>query len=397
MARQTRDDSNETALNIALIGPDELRRKMVASALSKHTDVRLQEFDAFPSNFEELSQTLKKSFEIVVIDADSDPDYVFELAARLCKDSRIYVMAYSAKANMKVAVHMMRAGVREFLTLPLDLAELSAALTRASAFQAAPLGKSLDGKLFVFLGAKGGCGVTTLAANFALALAQESDRKALLVDLGLPLGDAAINLGIITEYSVSMALQESGRLDSNLLSTLVVKHESGLSVLAAPGDFNHEVQPAQKAIDRLVAVACQSFDYVVVDLGSRLDLMATALFASSATVYLITQVGISELRNANRMIAKFFFTRDQNLQIVLNRYKPGSLLFDDNKVAEVLTRPAQWKIPDDYAAARRTRETATPMVQIDSAISRAIREMAQNAAGLLAEKAEKRGFFRFLH
>jgi pilus assembly protein CpaE len=246
----------------------------------------------------------------------------------------------------------------------------------------------------VFLGAKGGCGVTTLAANFALALAQESTGKTLLIDLGLPLGDAAINLGIKTEYSVSNALQQSDRLDARLLSTLVVKHNTGLSVLASPSEFSDK-KLSPDSLDRLVSVAREAYDFVVADVGSRIDLLGTSLFDRSAIVYLIAQVGITELLNANRMITQFFFTRPDTLQIVLNRFKPSDLLFDEKKITEALTRPAQWRIPDDYAAARRTRETASPMVLIDSPIARAIREMAMTAAGL-TEKAEKHGLFRFL-
>ena len=88
--------------------------------------------------------------------------------------------------------------------------------------------------MFVFLGAKGGCGVTTIASNFALALAQESGQNTLLIDFGLPLGDAAINLGMAAEYSTANALQDSNRLDANFLSGLLAKHSSGLNVLAAP-------------------------------------------------------------------------------------------------------------------------------------------------------------------
>jgi pilus assembly protein CpaE len=250
-------------------------------------------------------------------------------------------------------------------------------------------------RLFVFLGTKGGCGVTTLAANFALALAEESNAKTLLIDLGLPLGDAAINLGIKTEYSVVNALQQSDRLDARMLTTLVAKHNSGLAVLAAPSVFSDNPAPLA-AIDRVVAVAREAYDFVVVDIGSRIDLLGTSLFDKSALVYLVAQVGITELLNANRMITKFFFTRDDSLQIVLNRFKPSDLLFDEKKITEALTRPAQWKIPDDYAAARRTRETASPMVLTDSAIARAIREMAKTASGGVIEKAEKRGLFGFL-
>jgi pilus assembly protein CpaE len=306
-------------------------------------------------------------------------------------------MAYSASADMKRAVQFMRAGVREFFTLPLDPAEVSAALMRASTPRAAPAtqDEKKTGKLFVFLGSKGGCGVTTLASNFALALAQESDSSTILMDLGLPLGDVAINLGIVTEYSIATALENPARLDSNLLSTLVVKHSSGLSVLPAPTDLT-DVQATKEAVDKLLKVSRDFYDFVVVDAGSRIDLMDSNLFEDSGVIYLVTQVGISEMRTANRMIVKYFAQRDENLQIVINRYKTSDAVFDENQITKALTRPSQWKIPDDYAAARRTRETASPMVMTDSEISQTIRLMAKTAAGLLAEKSSKRGFFSFL-
>ena len=382
-------------MTVALLGPDEGRRKMVAGTLSGQKGVRFSESSTFPPKLEDLPKTLQH-YDVVMVDVDCDPDYAFDLVEALCANGRTYVMAYSAQANMKAAVHFMRAGIREFLTLPLDTAEITAALERASAHRAAPQLDAKDtGSLFVFLGTKGGCGVTTLAANFALALAQESDRETLLIDLGLPLGDVAINLGMVTEYSVAAALQHPGRVDANFLSSLVVKHSSGLSVLAAPSDFPDK-PPSEGAIDKLLKVARDTFDYVVVDVGSRVDLMNSTLFSESATVYLITLVGISELLTANRMVTKFFTTRDENLQIVLNRYKPSDLLFDETQITKALTRPAHWKIPDDYAAARRKRETATPMVMVDSTISQTIRQMAKTAAGLVPEKNGKKGFFSFL-
>ena len=228
---------------------------------------------------------LAQAYDVVVIDADSEPDYAFALAESLCASGRTYVMAYSAKADMKQAVHFMRAGVREFFTLPLDLAEVSSALGRASSRRAPSLREEKKtGKLFVFLGTKGGCGVTTLASNFALALAQESDSNTLLIDLGLPLGDVAINLGIKNEYSIVTALQNPSRLDANMLSSLVVKHSSGLSVLAAPGDLPDEL-PAKDGVDKLIEVTREIYDFVVVDAGSRLDLMDSTLFEESAASF----------------------------------------------------------------------------------------------------------------
>ncbi len=390
---------DETTLSVALLGPDEERRKVVAAAVSKHPGLKLHEFSSFPPRLEDLPQMLAQAYEIVIIDVDSEPDYAFALVESLCASGRTYVMAYTANADMKRAVQFMRAGVREFFTLPLDEVEVSAALHRAATHRPAALPPQDDnkkhGKLFVFLGSKGGCGVTTLASNFALALAQESDSETLLIDLGLPLGDVAINLGIKTEYSIATALENPSRVDANLLSTLVAKHSSGLSVLPAPTDLSDAVA-TKEAVDKLLSVTRDIYDYVVVDAGSRIDLMDSTLFEESATIFLVTQVGISEMRTANRMIVKFFSRRDETLQIVINRYKTSDALFDEAQIVKALTRTAQWKIPDDYAAARRTRETATPLVMVDSAIAHTIRQMAKTVAGLLPEKSDKKGFFSFL-
>ena len=383
------------SLSVALVGPDELRRKAMAEALSGQPGVVVKEYVAFPRNLEELPRLLEQHYDVVVADADSDPDFVVQLAESLSSGGKTYVMAYSADPDVRLAIRFMRAGVREFFTQPFDKDEIAAALNRASSRAASPREPiRAPGKVLTFLGTKGGCGVTTIAANFAISLAQESERNTLLIDLGLPLGDAAINMGIAPEFSIANALEDPSRLDSNFLNTLVARHSSGVSVLAASSEFQAE-QPNREFLDKLLSIARQDFEYIVVDVGSRVDLMDSALFGYDAVVYLITQVGVSELRNANRMITRFFPKRDWGLQIVLNRYKPATLLFDDKNVERALTRPTQWKIPDDWASARRTQMTETPLALKDSQISIAIRQMARIACGLPADREEKKSLFSF--
>jgi pilus assembly protein CpaE len=379
-------------LNVALLGPDEHRRGVVAGALGGHPKIRLKEFATYPPRLGDLPQALAVQYQVIIVDVDADADYAFKLIVALCASGRSYVMAYSAQADAKTVVRYMRAGVREFFTFPLDPAEITGAMERAAAHTPRKEDMSkLPGKLMVFLGAKGGCGVTTLCANFALTLAQESGGETLLIDLGLPLGDVAINLGLSTEFSLLPALQNPERLDDNMLSTLVTKHDSGLLVLAAPTDLPDK-DTTPEAIDKLMVVTREKYDYVVVDAGSRLDLMESALFQPSSVVYLITQVGISEMRNTNRLMLKHFMRREGNLQLVINRYKSSDLVFDETQIAKALTRPADWKIPDDYAAARRTRNTPTPLALADSGIAETLREMARSAAGLVAEKEKKSRF-----
>jgi pilus assembly protein CpaE len=144
-----------------------------------------------------------------------------------------------------------------------------------------------------------------------------------------------------------------------------------------------------------MTVARQEFDNVVVDVGARLDLTDTALFRDAFTVYLVTQAGIPELRNSNRLINQFFTMGGPKLEIVINRYEPRALGVSDETITKALTRPATWKIPNDYSSVRQMQNTATPLALGDSPISRLIKQMAVSICGQRATQSKKKGFKLF--
>jgi pilus assembly protein CpaE len=381
--------------SVALIGPDERRRNAIAGVLAECSGVRVQEFSSYPVDPDEMSKTLEEHHDVVIVDLDGNPKLALNIVERICDDGSRTVMVFSEQLDREIVVRCMRAGAREFLASPLTVADMADALARVSVrLPGARPARKKAGSLIVFLGTKGGCGVTTLASNFAILLAQESGEKTLLIDLGLPLGDVAINLGIVARFSTDNAFQDPSRLDASFLTSLLSRHTSGLFVLAAPGELQR-TEVTVNAVDKLLAVARQNFDFVVVDAGSRLDLKGSALFDLSATIYLVTQVGVSELRNTNRLVTQLFANRGRKLQIVLNRYTPRSLLFDEEHITKALTRAAQWRIPDDYANARRTRNNSIPLALENSAISVVIRQMARAACGASETPEKKKGFTLF--
>jgi pilus assembly protein CpaE len=236
------------------------------------------------------------------------------------------------------------------------------------------------GRVLVFLSAKGGSGVTTLACNFAVSLARESKKRTLLIDLNLPLGDAAINLGIQPQYSVVSAFQNFSRLDASFLSTLLVKHASGLFVLAAPSELGRTYVSVE-AIEKLLTIARQEFDYVVVDAGSKLDMKYTHSFDESTTIYLVTQIGVPELRNSNRLIAQFPRIGGPTVEVVINRFDPDNQGIDEAHITKALTRPARWRVPNDYAAAQRMQNAPKRIMHENSPILEAIQQMVGGVSG----------------
>ncbi|MGO9827542.1 MAG: transposase [Terriglobales bacterium] len=384
-----------SGLSVAVISPHRKRREAATSALSECHNGPIREFVSYPPNLEDVSRTLNRDFDIVIIDMDGDPEYALNLVKSISTNGLATVMVYSARIDPEMLLRAMRAGAREFLTLPFGSGVMADALLRAQAFRsAAHPAHKVDGKVLVFLSAKGGSGVTTLACNFAVSLAQESGKRTLLIDLSFPLGGVAINLGIRAEHSIANALQHFKRLDASFLSSLLEEHASGLFVLAAP-NYLAPTEVDDDAIAKLLEVAREEFDYVVVDAGAKLGLQHSHLFDKSAIIYLVTQVGLAELRNSNRLISKLSAAASPKLEIVVNRYDPRNPEIADEQVAEALTRPPEWRIPNNYAAVRRMQNTATPLMGDDSEISRAIRQMTRAVSGEAAAPQKKKGFSFF--
>jgi pilus assembly protein CpaE len=389
------DAAAPTPLSVALIGPDEQTRTLVAMALADTRRAVIREFNSYPPEAEHLRRLLA-SFDVVVLDLDSDPDLVLELVEETGAREPAAIMVYSERNDPKLAIRLMRAGTREFLQLPFERGAVAEALARVTAgIDERALGidkpeeKKTLGGLHVFLGSKGGSGVTTVACNVAIALAQRPEHKILLIDLALPIGDCALCLGISAGYSTEDALRNSDRLDASLLHNLLVKHRSGVFVLAAPTKVP-DIEVSKGAIDKLIAIARQEFDYVIVDVGSRIDVAAKVLFEDASTIYLVTQTGISELRNSNRLISQFFAEGSENLEIVINRFESRfQEPANEDVITKALGRPVRWKIPDDQDAARALQHDGG---LLETRTSRVSLEMASSINGLPIPQEKKRDF-----
>ena len=389
--------SRAKTLPIAIVDPILERRNVIAGILCALRSTEMAPRVTPLSNIDDFLELAKRDFGVVMVAADGNQDDVMKAIETVCRSGSGVAMAYSASADNELLIHCMRAGVREFLMYPFAPGVLEEAFSRSnSRGLLVPDARKISGKSFVFLGAKGGSGGTTAACNFAISMAKDSKRETLLIDLDLPLGDAALVLGVAGEFSTVDALRDPERLDPTFLKKLTAQHSSGLYVLGAPGHFAKS-NITHDAMNKLVEVACKTFEYVIIDAGSRWDLAETRVFDMVSTIYLVTQAGIAELRNANRLISGCLQPYSHKLEIVLNRHKDEMFGTEVLAIEKALNRQAQWRIPNDYPAVREMQNTATPLALKESKIQRAIQSMARIASGLQVEqprpKKKKFGLF----
>ena len=382
-------------LSVVLVAPDFARRMRISKALGGPQANVTREFVDYP-DIDDLLPAVDEC-DVVVLELDTDAERALDLTESICsRNSSATVMVYSSRNEADLLVRCMRVGAREFLVEPVAPATMAEALVRAfSRRQEFHRLKKPTGKLLVFCGVKGGSGTTTLATNFAVALTKESGAKVVLVDLDLQLGDVALELGLTAKFSVVDALRGSGRLDSAFMSTLLAKHSSGLSVLAGPDDYGSFPSSCDGA-KKITNILRNDFDYVIVDAGTGLDSFREPLFQQADCIYLVSEVTIPALRNSHRLILKLSdYVDEQKVQIVLNRHEPRNVEIDESSVNKALTRPAKWKLPNDYGAVRRAQNTGVPVVMGDTPLSRVLFEMARSACGKRAAPERKKKFGLF--
>lgn len=379
-------------LSVVLLGSDESRRRNVVAALAG-TQAHVVKESALPQR--DGLAPLLDSCDVLIIDVNADVERALELVESACSlVPAITVIVYARFADPELLVRCMRAGARELLTEPLSPNTVADALVRASVRRdEIKRPKRTAGKCLVFIGAKGGSGSTTIASNFAVSLARESGQSVVLLDLDLRLGDAALELGLTAEFSALDALENEGRLDSDLVGRLLVQHQSGLKVLAAPDEHN-TFTPTAASVLKLVDILRHDFAWVVIDAGCRYNGYGEALFETAEKVYLVSQVGVPELRNCHRLISALFKDGDAagKLEVVLNRYAPRAGEIDAESIKKALTVAPSWIVPSDYQAVRAAQNSASALVQKDGPITRVIAQMARASCGKPIEETKKRRF-----
>jgi pilus assembly protein CpaE len=222
-------------------------------------------------------------------------------------------------------VSAMRSNVKDFLRRPVSSNELQEVIDRhLGSHDTAPTGRQRHGVVVDFVSNKGGVGKSTVSVNTACLLAKRNPGRVLLIDASLQLGVCASSLDIQASTTIVDAVQELSRLDETLLREISVRHDSGLHVLAAPGDAVEATQVGETEISRVLSVARRAFDYVVVDTFPLVDAVAVAGLDLSNLVYCITSDTVPNVIGMARYVTvleRLGVARNR-LRVVLNHPQP---------------------------------------------------------------------------
>src|SRR6266446_4303376 len=200
---------------------------------------------------------------------------------------------------------LQEAGVSNYIVKPLTRELLTKAITPKS--NSGDMGRAALklGKMVSFVGARGGVGTTTLAANLAWHLANRQSRRVALVDLDLQNGGCGLLFNINPTPGLRDALANPLRLDSLLLDRIMTQVGERLFVLSGEEPLHENVQFTVSAVDTLFSVLRSQFHYVIVDVP-RLPLppYRRALEIADRRVIVVDQT-MHSMRDAVRLKKMF--------------------------------------------------------------------------------------------
>ena len=307
-------------LTSIVISPQADRTGELSAALSEFGLVRiLRTYRQYPSD-DELGRFLQIAGPAIVFLGTEDRERALRLALAIDRagtGAQVVVLGNTCQPD--VLVESMQAGVREFLSMPLDPERLTEAVWRiAEVLERKPLAFKSTDAVFSFLPAKPGDGASTVALNVCSSIARQSPGKTLLADFDLNLGMVSFLLKITNGRSVIDALGIADRMEDVVWDNLVLKRD-GMDVLCS-GRLEPSNEIDLSAADKVLHFARRSYSSICLDLSGSMEPFSLGLLGQSREIFLVCTSDIPSLHFAQ---AKAQFLRESGFadrtSLVINR------------------------------------------------------------------------------
>jgi pilus assembly protein CpaE len=232
-----------------------------------------------------------------------------------------YIIAVGPADDPRMILKCLHGGADEYLDVALVVGELTSAMARFETKRRARGGGSQGGKVISVIGASGGVGTSTIAANIAGVLAK-AHKQCGLIDLRLQAGDQAALLNLKPTHTLADFCVNAARVDQSMFEQMFARHASGIELLAAPWDAGQAPLVTSQNLRLLLALARRKFPYIVLDVDNRPDDLHTEALWQADEVLVVTRLDFVSVRNARRLLDRLLSMgiESERIRLVANRY-----------------------------------------------------------------------------
>jgi pilus assembly protein CpaE len=308
---------------------------------------------------------------VIVIDLDATGaehmSALARVAARLNGRPPMVVIADSFSQD--IARQLLQLRIADFLVKPVPPVELVRTCARVVQ---TPVGEeAAEAEIYVFLGAVGGAGATTLAIQTALLLLGQDPKKrqsTCLVDLDFQHGACADYLDLEPRLDLNEIEPHPERLDRQLLEVMLSYHASGLAVIAAPNRPAEMRSFDPDMVTRLLDLVSSHFKNVVIDMPRTWFAWTDSVLLGSNRLFVVSEMTVPGVKHAKHLVAAIRERLDGGPKpnVIINRFEqhmfgPGLRRSD---IVQALGEEQFGAIPNNYRLVREAIDRGVPLEEV---------------------------------
>src|SRR5512139_2221751 len=346
---------------------------------------------AVPTLERAMSMVVQRRVDVLLLDsAVPDAKQIDRLQTLAALPLSPAVILIVTPGEMPFVQQALFAGARGFLLKPFTHQQLTDSLRQTYTILmqqrqlvssgSVPHSREESAEIVVMFSPKGGVGRTSIAANLAIALHQETRKPVTLVDGDLRFGDVDIAVNLMARKSVADLLAYVNELEASLIDSVLSEHSSGVRVLLAPPYFDPALEADEGRLAHVIkSLAAVQSGYVIVDAPADLGESTLNLLDIAQRVLLVTTASVASLRATKRFLelARKMDYPDNKIVLLISNYRKDDIAMDD--VARHLSWTASAAVPSDPAVMALALNQGQPIVARDRnhPISKSILKLAR--------------------
>jgi len=249
--------------------------------------------------------------DIILLDVMMPDMDGFEVARRLRRETATQttpILMFTARSQLEDKVAGFEVGIDDYLTKPTSPAELQAhvrqLLDHARDREAAEAAAARHGHVIAALAARGGIGVSTVAANLAASLHDRSHQETILAEFTPGRGSLGVDLGTTGNAALGglLALRPE-QITMERVGSALVLHSTGLKLLLASDNLRDVTLLGQtQQFEALFECLAGMAGLIVIDLGSALSPWAEKILPLCHDWIVVTEASHNAITHTRHLL-----------------------------------------------------------------------------------------------
>lgn len=306
--------------SILIIDDNEEILEMLQLALSKETPHEVLLSTSGPDG---LNQARSRLPDVAIVDVMMPKMNGYEVVRELRKDPKtadMSIIVLTARGQAVDRVAALEAGADQYIAKPVKPQDLIDEIGRLLSEASRVKGRGI----YPVLSYKGGVGRTTLAVNFALLFQQLN--RTVLIDLSTNTGHCTGYLGIPPRRHWGKILElDRGQDPKKSLGNLLLKHNTGLHVLAAPPYPLPLRDLSQSTVNLFISTLVEYFSFLVLDMPAAVGSFTPLVYEKATHIVLVSGCDPLSIHTTRGTLESIEEYRDKVL-LVLNTPAKGKKL-----------------------------------------------------------------------